>query len=195
MAKTKITIPFPIDKKYNIILNDPGWNFRDKCASGKRGSSFKYGCMKTDDICKLPVPDIMMPDCYMFLWCPSSMLKDGIKVIEAYGMTYKTIVFAWLKRGKSGKLFWGMGSYSRQNLEVCLLGVKGRLKRQSASVHQIIESPRREHSRKPDETRDRIVKLYGDVPKIELFAREKTKNWNAWGLALLDSQNGEFVNK
>lgn len=174
---------------------DPPWGFRDRCVSGKRGSFFKYPLMTVNEICELPVQGIMETDCYMFLWCPASMLEDGFKVIKAYGMKYRTIVFNWVKRGKSGKLFWGMGSYSRGGSEFCLLATKGRLKRQSASVHQVIESPKREHSRKPDEARDRITQLYGNVSKIELFAREKTKNWDAWGLALLDSQNGEFVNK
>jgi len=192
MTKSKI-IPFP-NKKYNIIYADCPWSFRDKCVAGKRGSEFKYPCMKTEEISSLPIRDISLPDSCLFLWVPTSLLLDGLKVMESWGYQYKTIAFTWVKKGqKSGKLFWGMGSYTRNNCEICLLGIRGRLKRISKSVHQIVESPKREHSRKPDEVRDRITQLYGDIPKIELFARERVENWDAWGLAV--RKDGKFNNK
>jgi N6-adenosine-specific RNA methylase IME4 len=191
MTKSKV-IPFP-NKKYNIIYADPAWKFRDRCVAGSRGSEFKYPCMTLDEICSLPVKDIADENCYLFLWLPNSMTREGMKVMESWGFTWKLPVFNWVKRGKSGKLFWGMGSYSRGGFELCWLGIKGRLKRQSASVHSVIESPKREHSRKPDEARDRITQLYGDIPKIELFAREKFDGWDNWGLAV--TKSGEYNNK
>ena len=83
--------------------------------------------------------------------------------------------------------FWGMGNWTRSNAELCLLATKGNPKRQSKSVHQIIVSPIEEHSKKPDEARKRIVELMGDVPRIELFAREHTPGWDVWGNEAPDS--------
>lgn len=98
------------------------------------------------------------------------------------GFTYKTVAFVWLKLNKSGKgFFFGMGYWTRSNAEICLLAVKGKPKRVSRKVFQIIVSPLQEHSRKPDEARRRIVDLLGDLPRIELFAREKTAGWDVWG--------------
>ena len=96
---------------------------------------------------------------------------------------YKTIGFTWVKKNKkSDSLFWGMGYYTRANTELCLLATKGKpLRRVSRSVHQVVESPVREHSRKPDEVRGRIIRLFGNLPRIELFARQKTEGWDVWG--------------
>lgn len=190
-AKTKI-IPFP-DKKYNIIYADPAWKFRDRCVSGKRGSEYKYECMSLEDICNLPIKDISDNDCYCFLWAPNTMIKEAMRVMDSWGFVWKGPMFCWTKRSKNRKLQWGMGSYTRGGFELCFLGIKGRLKRQSASVHSVVESPKREHSRKPDEVRQRIEQLYGDVPKIELFAREKFDKWDVWGSAILKS--GKYNNK
>lgn len=95
---------------------------------------------------------------------------------------YKTVAFNWVKQNKTGAgLFWGLGNWTRSNSEICLLAVKGKPKRMSASVHSVILSPVQQHSRKPAETRDRIVELMGDLPRIELFAREAAPGWDAWG--------------
>jgi N6-adenosine-specific RNA methylase IME4 len=89
-------------------------------------------------------------------------------------------------KNKSGKgNFWGMGRWTRANAEVCLLGTKGKPKRLSAGVHSVIETPIQRHSQKPDEARIRIVKLMGDIPRIELFARETAKGWDSWGNELV----------
>ena len=92
----------------------------------------------------------------------------------------------WVKKNpKSGGNFWGLGAYTRANAEVCLLGVtpdfKARDMVKSHRVHQIIEAPFEGHSKKPDEARRRIVELLGDVPRIELFARQRADGWDAWG--------------
>lgn len=103
-------------------------------------------------------------------------------MIEAWGFTYKTVAFAWVKQNKkSDSLFWGMGFWTRANVELCILATKGRPRRISAGVHQVIVSHIEEHSKKPQEARDRIIRLLGDVPRLELFARQKTEGWDVWG--------------
>ena len=121
-----------------------------------------------------------------FLWATFPNIGDGIKVLEAWGFEYKTAAFVWVKKNpKNGRNFWGMGAYTRANAEVCLLGVSKDFKAgqqvRSHSVHQIIEAPFEGHSKKPDEARRRIVELLGDVPRIELFARQRADGWDAWG--------------
>lgn len=105
--------------------------------------------------------------------------------MEAWGFQYKTAAFVWVKKTCGGANFWGMGAYTRANAEICLLGVTpgfkaGKMVR-AHNVHQIIEAPFEGHSKKPDEARQRIVQLLGDVPRIELFARERADGWDAWG--------------
>lgn len=109
-----------------------------------------------------------------------------MKVMQAWGFTYKTAAFVWVKKNpKSGTNFWGMGQYTRANAEVCLIGTskgfKVGEKIKSHRVHQIVEAPFEGHSRKPDEVRKRIVELMGNVPRIELFARDRVPGWDAWG--------------
>ena len=86
-----------------------------------------------------------------------------------------------LQKNKDGTPFVSLGHYTRGNTEDCFLGLRGRMVRKSAKVRQLIEAPRGKHSAKPPETRDRIVQLFGDLPRIELFAREKTDGWDVWG--------------
>ena len=98
------------------------------------------------------------------------------------GGEYKTVAFVRIKQTVTkDKWFTGLGWWTRSNAEVCLLATKGNPVRFSKAVHQLIVSPVEEHSKKPDETRDRIVKLAGDLPRVELFARQKTDGWDIWG--------------
>lgn len=120
------------------------------------------------------------------MWATFPNIAEAIKVLEAWGFQYKTAAFVWVKKNpKSGTNFWGMGAYTRANAEVCLLGVSHDFRAgaqiKSHKVHQIIEAPFEGHSKKPDETRRRIVELMGDVPRIELFARQRADGWDAWG--------------
>ena len=138
--------------------------------------------MNIDDICNLPVKNIASENCVLFLWVTFPTLLDSFKVIEAWGFNYKTVAFVWVKHNKkTPTLFWGMGFWTRANAEICLLVTKGKPKRISAKVHQVIISPIEEHSKKPNEIRKRIVNLIGDLPRIELFARQKTDGWDVWG--------------
>jgi N6-adenosine-specific RNA methylase IME4 len=141
-----------------------------------------YKGMKIQDICALPVNNIADENCVLFLWATYPMLKEALQVIDAWGFKYKTIAFQWIKQNpKKLTPFYGLGRWTRGNTEPVLLATKGRPKRVSASVFQLLEYPRARHSEKPSSTRDRIIKLMGDLPRIELFARQKTEGWDVWG--------------
>jgi len=169
--------------KYNIIYADPPWTFKTYSDKGKGKSPEQhYACMTKEDIQNLPIPDIAADDCVLFLWVTFPCLEEGLELIRKWGFTYKTCAFNWVKRNKrSDSWFWGCGYWTRSNSELCLLATKGHPKRISASVHQVCDARVREHSRKPDEIRDRIVELCGDLPRIELFARQQTEGWDVWG--------------
>lgn len=167
-------------KRYNIIYADPPWLYKNGNVSG--GANGHYKVMAASDICAIPVSEIAERDCALFIWATFPCLPDVFKIIKAWGFTYKTVAFVWIKQNrKSDGLFWGMGYWTRSNAEICLLATRGKIKRRSAKVHQIILSHVREHSRKPDEAREKIVELMGNLPRIELFARQKTEGWDAWG--------------
>ena len=138
--------------------------------------------MNIKDICNLPVDKIADKDCVLFMWMTFPTLVEGLKVLESWGFKYKTVAFVWIKQNKKApSLFWGLGFWTRANAEICILATKGNPKRVSAKVHQVIISPVEEHSKKPDETRKRIVELLGDIPRIELFARQKVQGWDSCG--------------
>ena len=176
---------FPNNKRYNIILIDPAWTYKDKALAGNRGAGCKYNLMTTEDIKQLPINSIADDDCVLFCWVTYPKLNEVFDVIKAWGFEYKTVAFTWVKKYKNGDNFMGMGRWTRANAEVCLLCTKGKPKRVSASVRQVIETIPERHSKKPDIVREKIVELCGDLPRIELFARERVENWDCWG----DDQN------
>lgn len=168
-------------KKYNIIYADPPWN-HSSWKNGNRRPELHYPILDTTTIAELSVCDISMDNCWLFLWTTAPHIKEALSVIGAWGFEYKTFAFTWIKKNKrSDSWFWGCGSYTRANPEYCLLGRRGSIKRISASVHSVIVSRIGKHSEKPDEARKRILKLCGDIPRIELFARQKTEGWDVWG--------------
>jgi N6-adenosine-specific RNA methylase IME4 len=196
-------------KKYNIIYADPPWSYRDKALQGNRGACCKYDVMDTDSIGRLPIKDIADNDCVLFMWVTMPKLNECFELIKQWGFEYKTVAFTWVKVNKKSTkavkrlseiytanktivmtdivdtvdkmLFMGMGRWTRANAEICLLATKGKPKRINAGVHSVIVSPIEQHSKKPDVIRDRIVKLCGDLPKVELFARKATNGWDIWG--------------
>lgn len=167
-------------KEYQIIYADPPWSYSDQGCQGTMANH--YHGMKLADICSLPVGGVADKNCVLFLWATYPMLKEALKVIEAWGFTYKSIAFQWVKLNpKSGTPFYGLGRWTRGNTEPCLIATKGKPKRISASVFQLIQEARAKHSVKPAKVREEIVRLMGDLPRIELFAREKVEGWDAWG--------------
>lgn len=138
--------------------------------------------MSIEDIKALPVSELAAEDCVLFLWITLPMLHEAWSVMEAWGFTYKTVAFVWIKRNRqSDGIYWGMGYWTRANAELCLLATRGHPKRQAKNVHQVIISHVEEHSKKPEEARRRIEALMGDVPRVELFARRYSPGWDVWG--------------
>lgn len=170
-------------KKYNIIYADPPWSYKVYSKKGLgRSAESHYPTMSLEDIQALPIRDLAATDCILFMWTTIPLLQDCFSVMHAWGFTYKTVAFVWIKQNrKSDSLFWGMGHWTRANAEFCMLATKGHPKRKSAGVHQVIISHIEEHSKKPDEARERILRLAGDLPRVELFARGKKDGWDAWG--------------
>ena len=167
-------------KKYNIIYADPPWRYEMK--KGQGVAENHYSTMGIEEICSLPVQEICDKDCALFLWVTFPQLPEAFKVIKAWGFCYKTVAFVWLKQNRKALTwFYGLGFWTRSNAEICLLATKGHPKRQSAGIHQLVISPVERHSKKPDEVREKIVALMGDVPRIELFARQQTPGWDVWG--------------
>lgn len=167
---------------YTIIYADPAWTYRDKALAGNRGAGCKYDLMTEIEMADLPVPLLAAEDSACFMWVTMPKLAEGLWLMREWGFDYKTVAFTWVKRNKKApSWFWGMGRWTRANAELVLLGTRGAPKRISAGVHSVIDTPIEGHSRKPQEARDRIVSLMGDVPRIELFARGDTPGWDAWG--------------
>ena len=172
-----------MDKKYSVILADPPWQYKVWSKKGKgRSAENHYPTMNIDDICALPVSEIAEADAALFLWATFPNLFDALKAISAWGFKYKTCAFVWVKRNKkTPSWFWGLGYWTRANAELCLLATRGNIRRVSAAVHQVVDTPVEQHSKKPDVVRKRIVELMGDIPRVELFARNKADGWDVWG--------------
>ncbi len=176
-------IPFP-DKKYKIIYTDVpiAYNVHVDDNNGTRNANHFYPTMTVEELKALPVTTIAEKNSVLLFWISGPTFPEGEEIIKAWGFEYKTIAFVWAKTYESGKIWLGMGHHTRASCEYVLLATRGKgLQRQDNSVKQLVVAPVQEHSKKPDEVRRRIVKLYGDLPRIELFAREKAWKWDAWG--------------
>jgi N6-adenosine-specific RNA methylase IME4 len=166
-------------RPYGVVLADPPWHFRVRSPKGEgRSASRHYGVMSLDHIKALPVTDLAAADSALFMWVIDSMLPEALSVIHAWGFTYKTVAFTWAKTNSAGPgYFTGMGYWTRCNPEQCLLATRGSPKRLHKDVRQLVVAPRRQHSRKPDEIRERIERLVAG-PYLELFARSRRPGWD-----------------
>ena len=161
---------------FSAILADPPWHFKTRSPKGEgRSPSRHYKTLRVSELYSLPLRDIAARDSVLFLWVPCCHLMEAWPLMAAWGFKFKSVAFVWVKPHV------GLGYWTRQQTELCLLGTRGRPKRVLKSVPQVITGKRREHSRKPDETYFRIEELLGDVPRIELFARQGWLGWTAWG--------------
>jgi N6-adenosine-specific RNA methylase IME4 len=176
--------------KYRVILADPPWRYEvwSRDTGLGRSAESHYPTMPTPDITALPIGGFAAPDCCLFMWSTWPTIQDAFKPGQARGFEYKACAFLWAKTNRAAVDRWatvddpanwfvGMGYWSRANTEPCLLFTRGRPRRKSADVRQLIVAPIREHSRKPDEVYERIERL----PYLELFARRKRIGWDSWG--------------
>lgn len=180
-------------KKFTVIYADPPWAFKVYSGKGKQRSAERhYDTASLDDIKAIPVGNLAARDCALFLWCVMPELPGALDVIRAWGFEYKTVAFVWVKTNENDKfvdldgggLHWGMGYWTRANVELCLLATKGAPKRLDKGVHQIAISPVGKHSRKPDKVQERIEQLLGPPSgetHLELFGRRTTPRWAVWG--------------
>jgi N6-adenosine-specific RNA methylase IME4 len=137
--------------------------------------------MPFDEIAALPVRECVADDSFLFLWVPFPHLPQGLRLIDAWGFQYSGSAFCWVKLNPSGVGYHtGLGYSTRKNVELCLLGRRGSPRRKAKDVRELIVSPRREHSRKPDEVHSRIER-FCDGPYLELFARQRRTGWMVWG--------------
>jgi N6-adenosine-specific RNA methylase IME4 len=178
----------PKSKHYRVIYADPPWTFATYSRKGKgRSPEAYYDCMSLAEIEALPVTEWAADDCVLLLWVTDPLLEKAFQIISSWGFTYKTIGFYWAKLKRAEDLFnendffTGLGFWTRANPELCLLATRGHPHRRRANVRKLIVSPRREHSRKPDEAYERIEALC-DGPYLELFARFPRPGWDSWGI-------------
>lgn len=164
------------------ILADPPWTFETWSDAGKgRSAEQHYRTDSLEPIKALPVRQLAANDSVLHLWCMDWLLPGALQVIEAWGFTFVKIGFVWVKQNPSGAgLFMGMGHWQREGAELCLFATRGNPKRIWADVRQVIETPIREHSRKPDEIHERVERLTAG-PYLELFARRVRPGWRCYG--------------
>lgn len=178
-----------MNKKYDIIYADPPWSYRTWSAKGgHKSASVHYNTMTLQDICDLPVKKIASENSVLFMWATMPNLKEAFEVIEAWGFTYKTVAFVWVKTYRNNDPVCGLGYWTRSNAELCLLATRGKISRKRKDIKQVVMTGLSNHSRKPSEVRERITMLMGDgLNKIELFARERNElfneyeGWDVWG--------------
>lgn len=171
--------------KYSILYADPPWRFQvyNRNSGLDKSPDRHYQTMMPCEIAELPIADMADKNALLAMWVYDPMLPAALTVAEAWGFKFKTVLFRWLKTGKNGKLAFGTGYHTRGGgCEECWLFSRGKgLPVLSHSVRKEFYAPRREHSRKPDEVPGWLVDLYGDVPRVELFARTERPGWSAWG--------------
>lgn len=182
------TIGVPMQVKYRVIYADPPWRFGSKMYQDSNRKMLKldevqYNTLSINEIKNLDVNGISHSNSICFLWVPDSHIKEGISVLESWGFEYKTIGFNWIKRYSSGSFCVNFAPWTLKSWELCLIGIKGIMGKykQRNNIKGLLIETRTQHSRKPDEVRNRINLLFGNVPKIELFARQKNQGWHVWG--------------
>lgn len=165
-------------KKYNIIYADPPWQYNESWGNG--AAKHHYETMRFIDIKALPIQNICEDNCHLYLWVTNPFLQEGLELCKAWGFEYKTLL-TWVKTNKDNSRRMGLGYYFRGVTEHIIFGVKGKLPRLDKSVLNIFDAQFQRHSTKPQFARDLIIRTSGDLPRVELFARQKAIGWDSWG--------------
>lgn len=178
---------FNTNKKYNIIYADPPWHFSSKQLQKENGKRFNslenvYPTEKTKDMALWNINRICDKDCAIFMWTTDAHIKEAIQLMEAWGFKYVTIMFVWSKQSKKSKELYTLGAWNLKNCEICLFGTKGKMLKykKSNNIKQLVKAERTYHSKKPDIIYKLIENLFGDLPRIELFARQYVEGWDCW---------------
>jgi len=175
------------ETKYEVIYADPAWRFGNSVYqdNGRDSRHLKdqYETMTIEQMKELPLANISADNCALFLWTTDFHLPYCFELFDAWGFKYRTIAFVWVKKTKNGKTCANLGAWTMKNTEICLLATRGNMfdKRQVKNLFQLVEAERTKHSRKPQEVRSRIEKLFGECKRLEMFAREAKQGWDVWG--------------
>lgn len=187
------------EDKYDIIYADPPWDYGGKMQFDKSSKSadqidlnrnifissanFKYPTVQTKDLKKIPIQEISKEDCLLFMWVTNPHLAQGIELGQAWGFDYKTVAFVW------DKMVHNPGQYTLSYCELCLVFKRGRIPkpRGARNVKQLIHAPRTIHSEKPLQALENIEKMFPTQNKIELFARNRMRGWDVWGLDIRET--------
>lgn len=172
-------------KKFHTILADPPWRFQNR--TGKMAPEHRrlnrYDTMTLDEICDLPVAAVAANPAHLYLWVPNALLPEGLRVMEAWGFSYKSNIIWHKIRKDGGSDGRGVGFYFRNVTEVLLFGIRGKNARTLPPGRRqvnMIETRKREHSRKPDEQYE-LIEACSNGPYLEMFARGTRKKWTYWG--------------
>ena len=190
--------------KYSLILTDPPWEYRDTQSNDPKRGGITYPVMSIQSICELPISDIAADNSVCVMWCTSPKFcdigeYDPLTAMRMWGFRPVTFLFVWVKTNKNGEevledtrldeyddWYSGLGKYTNSNIEFAVIGRRGKaLERKEKNVKQLIFAPIGKHSAKPQEQYKRLERMFGDVPRIELFARKENpppENWKATGL-------------
>ena len=176
-------------KKYKIIYADPPWHYGSKSAvNNTSGSEIKplsdhYNTMSLAELKLLPIAEITDKDAACFMWVTDSHLDEAIEIFKAWGFKYKTIAFNWVKTTNKGNYCKNVAPWTMKSSEICLLGTKGAMTKykQVNNIESLVIAERTKHSRKPEEVRKRIELLFGDIPRLEMFARQASEGWDVFG--------------
>lgn len=177
------------DKPYNLILIDPPWRYER--TAHKCGTDTRYETMTNEQLAALPISGLAAEDAAIVVWTTYHMIESVSQLFVAWGFEIKTVFTDWIKVDRDGDPLYGQSSYTKPCSEFALLGVRGSLhvKSTPSVVNSVLFSRPRGHSRKPPVVRDMIVQLFGDLPRIELFARDCPPDWDVWG-----NQTDHFTN-
>lgn len=172
-------LPLP-EGKYKIIYADPPWQYGNSATRANAESH--YPTMSIEELCELDIPNMAADDAMLFMWATPPLLPEIWPIYEAWGFEYKTVAFFWGKQNANASKYLGIGNYTRSNVEMCLIGKKGNgLPREDNSISNLHITKKLKHSEKPHLFRTLIEKMYGDVKRIELFARIRSPGWDVWG--------------
>lgn len=169
---------------YSLAVIDPPWKWLN-WTPGHGERPIPYTTISTAEIAALPIGDLLAPNAVVMLWVVDSMLPDAMQCLTAWGLTYKTVGIYWTKERPSGREHMGLGYYTRANPEQCWIATKGKgIPRVSKAVRRWLHAPSGAHSEKPDLFYRKMEELFGDVPRVDVFARKHRVGWHVIGDAI-----------